>query len=92
MKRLFWLALGITLGVSIMRRLSRMAEKLTPQGISSALGQGLSDLAASIGEFGADVRTAMTEREAQLRESTGLDGRLGQRPDAGGRPSPPPAR
>jgi chromosome condensin MukBEF MukE localization factor len=81
-KRLFWLALGITLGVLTMRKVSRAAQKLTPQGMSSALGQGLSDLAAAIGEFGADVRAAMTEREAQLRESTGLDGRLGHRPQA----------
>ena len=87
MKRLFWLALGITLGVLTMRRISRMAEKLTPQGMAASIGQGLSDLADAVGEFGADVRAAMHERETQLRESTGLDGRLGHRPDGSARPS-----
>jgi hypothetical protein len=87
-KRLFWLALGITLGVLTMRKISAAAQKLTPQGIANSLGQGLSDLAASIGEFSADVRAAMTEREVQLRESTGLDGRLGRAPETGARPGP----
>ncbi|WP_375490481.1 hypothetical protein [uncultured Jatrophihabitans sp.] len=91
MKRLFWLALGITLGVLTMRKISRAAEKLTPQGVASSIGQGLSDIADAVGEFGADVRAAMSEREAQLRESTGLDGQLGQRPAKPGSPGSRPA-
>lgn len=74
MRRLFWLAMGVTIGALVVRKLSRAAEKLTPSGIASGIGEGLSDLADSIGEFAADVRAAMSERETQLRESTGLDG------------------
>ena len=74
MRRLFWLAMGVTIGALVVRKLSQAAEKLTPSGIAAGIGQGLSDLADSIGEFGADVRAAMSERELQLRESTGLDG------------------
>ena len=44
----------------------------------NSLAKGLSDLAASIGEFTAEVRAAMREREAELREGTGLDGTLGK--------------
>jgi hypothetical protein len=29
-------------------------------------------------DFGADVRAAMSERETELREGTGLDGRVGK--------------
>ncbi|WP_375486167.1 hypothetical protein [uncultured Jatrophihabitans sp.] len=77
MRRLFWLAMGITIGALIVRKISRAAEKLTPSGMAAGIGQGLSDLAESIGDFAADVRTAMSERETQLRESTGLDGSAG---------------
>lgn len=73
MRRLFWLALGATTAVLIMRKLSRAAERLTPQGIASSVGAGLSELADSIGSFAADVREAMQSREAELRNAAGLD-------------------
>jgi hypothetical protein len=72
-RRLFWLAMGITIGALIVRKLSRAAEKLTPSGLAGSIGSGLSDLADSIRDFATDVREAMTERETQLRQSTGLD-------------------
>ena len=78
MRRLFWLAMGITIGALIVRKLSRAAEKLTPKGMATGLSQGLSDLADAIRDFAEDVREAMQDREAELREGTGLDGRLGQ--------------
>lgn len=78
MRRLFWLAMGVTIGVLVMRRLSKMAAKLTPGGMAQGLAAGLGDLAEALRDFGADVREAMAEREAQLREGTGLDGQLGK--------------
>jgi hypothetical protein len=87
MRRLFWLAMGITIGALVVRKLSRAAEKLTPQGIAGALVEGLRDLADAIGEFGADVRAAAAEREQELRAGTGLDAPL---PD--GRPAQLSAR
>jgi uncharacterized protein DUF6167 len=90
MKRLFWLALGVTVGVLAMRKLTRMAEKLTPRGMATGIGAGLSELADALRDFTADVRDAMSEREAQLRQSTGLDGTLGRvaDTDAGTGPNP----
>ena len=76
MRRLFWLAMGVTIGALLVRKLSRAAEKLTPQGIAGALVEGLRDLADAIGEFGADIRAAAAEREAELRSGTGLDAPL----------------
>jgi hypothetical protein len=73
MRRLFWLAMGVTIGALIVRKLSRAAEKLTPAGVSRSFGEGLSNLAESIGDFAADVRGAMRDRESELREATGLD-------------------
>jgi hypothetical protein len=78
MRRLFWLAMGITIGVLVMRKLSKMAAKLTPSGMAQGVAASLGELADALRDFGADVREAMTEREAELREGTGLDGQLGK--------------
>jgi hypothetical protein len=77
-RRLFWLSMGVTIGVLVVRKLSKAAERLTPRGLAGTIASGLADLAESLREFGDDVRTAMSEREAELREGTGLDGRVGK--------------
>jgi hypothetical protein len=77
MRRLFWLAMGITIGALIVRKLSAAAQKLTPGGMAGSISQSLADLAESIRGFSTDVREAMAEREAELREGVGLDGELG---------------
>ncbi len=76
MRRLFWLAMGITIGVLVVRKLSRAAEKMTPVGIAGSIADALGDLADSIGDFGADIRAAAAAREAELRAGTGLDAPL----------------
>ena len=76
MRRLFWLAMGVTIGALVVRRLSRAAEKLTPQGIASQLAEGLRELGDAISDFGADVRAAASSREEELRAGTGLDAPL----------------
>ena len=80
MRRLFWLAMGITIGALVVRKVSRAAERMTPAGIGGSIAEGLRDLADAIGDFGADVRAAMAEREVELRAGTGLDAPL---PEAG---------
>ena len=94
MRRLFWLAMGVTIGALVVRKLSAAAEKLTPQGIAGALVEGLRDLADAIGEFGADVRAAAEARESELRSGTGLDAPLPERGavELPGRHSAPPAQ
>lgn len=76
MRRLFWLVMGITIGVLVVRKLSQAAERLTPGSVLGNLADGLRDLAEAIGDFGADVRAAASEREAELRTGTGLDAPL----------------
>ena len=80
MRRLFWLAMGVTIGALVVRKVSRAAERMTPAGIGASVAEGLRDLADAIGDFGADVRAAMAEREHELRAGTGLDAPL---PDRG---------
>jgi hypothetical protein len=80
MKRMFWLAMGITIGALIVRKLSAAAQRLTPGGLADSLTAALRDLAESLRDFSHDVRAAMNEREAELRSGTGLDGELGNKP------------
>lgn len=80
MRRLFWLVMGVTIGALIVRKLSSMAGKFTPRGVAAGVANTLGDLSESIRDFSHDVRQAMTEREAELRTGTGLDGELGKKP------------
>jgi hypothetical protein len=75
MRRLFWLAMGVTIGALVVRKLSRAAERLTPRGLAESIGGGLAELSAAVREFGVEVGAAMRAREQELREATGLDGR-----------------
>ena len=83
MRRLFWLAMGITIGALLVRKLSHVARSLTPSGMAQGLGASLADLADAVRDFAADVREAMAEREAELREGVAMDGRLGKAPSDG---------
>jgi hypothetical protein len=68
-RRLFWVALGASVGVLVVRRLTRTAQAYTPEGIGrsvSSLGEGLRELAEAI-------REGMAEREAELRVALGVD-------------------
>ena len=79
MRRLFWLAMGVTIGVLVVRKLSAAAEKMTPGSIGRQIADALGDLADAIGDFGADIRAGAAEREAELRAGTGLDAPLPDR-------------
>jgi hypothetical protein len=68
MKRLFWLGLGVATGVVATRRLAELAQRITPAGVGEQIGDGLRELAAAIGAFGAEVRAGMNERERELAE------------------------
>jgi adenylosuccinate lyase len=77
MRRLFWLAMGITIGALVVRRLSRLAEqvtqRLTPKGVTESVGTALADLAHQLGDLAGEVRSSMRARERELREGSGLD-------------------
>jgi hypothetical protein len=68
MKRLFWLGLGVATGVMVTRKVAEAAQRLTPSSVGEQLGDGLRELAAAIGAFGAEVRAGMVEREHELTD------------------------
>lgn len=64
MKRLFWLALGAAVGVLLVRRLTQSVQRWTPDGMGER-----------VTEAWHQVRAAAAEREVELRDALGLDGR-----------------
>ena len=77
MKRLFWLALGVTVGALVVRKLSSAAEQLSPRGLSQSL-RGLAD---AVADFADEVRQSASVREAELLEGAYTDGKLGAKPE-----------
>jgi len=70
-RRLFYITLGATAGVLLVRKLTQTAERMAP---NRAIPGALGNLAEAIRGFGEDVREGMAERERELREGLGLDG------------------
>lgn len=81
MRRLFWLAMGATIGVLVVRKLTGAARALTPAGAARAARGTAGTVAEAIRDFADDVREGMAQREQELREGTGLDGRIGAKPE-----------
>jgi hypothetical protein len=69
MRRLFWVALGATVGVLVVRRVNRTAQAYTPEGLSRSLG----NVADALREAAGAVREGMSEREQELRVALGVD-------------------
>ena len=68
MKRLFWLGVGLAAGSYLTRRATDAAQNLTPAGIGANLADGLRELGAGLGAFGAEVRAGMATREQELAD------------------------
>ena len=77
MRRLFWVALGATAGVLVVRRVTRAAQAYTPEGMArslSGLGDGLRELAAAVPREGCARGRACGAPRAELTPPPG-DGR-----------------
>ncbi|WP_104181756.1 DUF6167 family protein [Arthrobacter sp. B0490] len=68
-RRVFWLAAGVTIGVVAVRKVSKAKSNLGPEGLNRAVGQ-ISD---SIADFADALRSAMSERENDLRAALGVE-------------------
>ena len=73
MRRLFWVALGATVGVLVVRKVTKTAQAYSPSGMAQGLSGGLSDLGEGLLEMAEAVREGMTERETELRYALGID-------------------
>ncbi len=71
MRRVFWVTLGATAGVLVVRRFTQVANRWTPNGVAERAG----GLGERLAVFWSQVQQAAGEREEELREALGLDGR-----------------
>ncbi|MCC9196429.1 DUF6167 family protein [Arthrobacter sp. zg-Y820] len=69
MKRVFWMSIGVTIGVIAVRRLSDAKNTLGPAGLNQAIGTA----AGALQNFADAFRDGMTEREGELRTALGMD-------------------
>ena len=68
MRRAFYVALGATVGVIVVRRATAFANRWTPEGLAAQAG-GVGD---RIAEWWAVVQEGAALREAELREALGI--------------------
>jgi hypothetical protein len=69
MRRLFYVAFGATVGILVVRRVSQVAAKWTPEGIATQAG----GIGGRVSEWWAIVQDASASRERELREALGID-------------------
>ncbi|WP_025617712.1 hypothetical protein [Salinispora cortesiana] len=69
MRRLFWLGIGLAVGVLVVRKATRTAQAYTPAGIAGGLSESAGGLAESVRSFVSDVRIGMAEREQEIHEA-----------------------
>ncbi|WP_410814222.1 hypothetical protein [Micromonospora sp. 067-2] len=69
MRRLFWLGIGVAVGVVVVRRVTRTAQAYTPAGIASTLSESAGGLVESLRSFVEDVRVGMAEREQEIHQA-----------------------
>ncbi len=68
MSRALWFVAGAGVGVYTVSRARRVAEALTPEGLSDRLA----GMSVGLRLFRDEVRTGMTEKEDDVRERLGL--------------------
>lgn len=69
MKKLFWVGIGIGVGVLAARKLGEAKALAGPEGLNRTVGR----LTDSLHEVADAFRTGMNERETELRQALGLD-------------------
>jgi hypothetical protein len=68
-RRIFWLGLGVTVGVLGVRKVNKTIEQYSPAGV----GRSLSSVGDGLRELAEVIREGMAEREEELRVALGVD-------------------
>jgi hypothetical protein len=77
-RRVFYVALGATAGVLVVRKVQKAARSYTPAGLGDRAGGSL----AALRRFADEVSAGMATRETELRDALGLDDARGDLPPA----------
>jgi hypothetical protein len=73
-KRVFWFAIGVGLAAVVVLKGKQYYQRFTPAGVADQITRTKHSATGWLEEFFETVNESMTEREAELREATGLDG------------------
>lgn len=73
-KRVFWFIFGVALAAVAVLKGKQYYQRFTPKGVADRVTQTSQSASGWLGEFVATVTESATQREAELREATGLDG------------------
>ncbi|HVW80371.1 MAG TPA: hypothetical protein VHB69_05460 [Mycobacteriales bacterium] len=68
-RRMFYVAVGATVGVIAVRKATQVAHRLTPKGMAEQAG----GMGGRIAEWWQIVQDTAAVREAELREALGID-------------------
>jgi hypothetical protein len=88
MKRVFWLGIGLAVGVLVVRAVNKRARAYSPSGIAAAARDSGRNLFDSVRDFVDDVRDGMHEREQELHAAFADGVMLPDEPDGGSLGSP----
>jgi Family of unknown function (DUF6167) len=88
MRRVFWIALGATAGVLVVRKLQKTARAYSPAGLADRAG----GLGESVRYFADEVRAGMAEREIELRDALGIAEAADVSPNGSTEPASGPRR
>jgi hypothetical protein len=72
-KRVFWIALGATVGVLVVTKASKVMRKFSPSGIAEGASGLPGAISGALQDFADDVRVAAAEREFELYRVLGVD-------------------
>lgn len=80
-RRLFWLGIGVGVGVLVVRAVTRQARRLTPAGLAGSAQESVGHAAATVRSFVDDVRDGMADREEEIRLAFEQGAALDEQPD-----------
>jgi hypothetical protein len=72
-KRVFWIALGASVGVLVVTKGAKTLRKFTPSGLAGSASGLPGALSDSVRGFLDDVQYAAAEREMELYQALGVD-------------------
>lgn len=72
-RRVFWVALGATVGIVVVTKASKAMKKLAPSNVADQASGVPGRLASAWQDFTEDVRSAAAEREFELYHTLGVD-------------------
>jgi hypothetical protein len=88
MRRLFWLGIGVAVGVVVVRQIGKAAQAYSPSSLAGTARNSAAGIMGSVRDFVTDVREGMSQREAEIsaafEQGVSLEDLDGARYDADG--------